>query len=128
MILTATMAVSSTLFFRSIENATPGTPQRWIAGLLGGICFALSFAGFIAIMMAIAHWRRLARPLLKVLLPQTENHLVTNSEHALLVHMIVFLKIKGITTHYLWVIYKCTPLADYTKLTRIPQRKGCANT
>jgi hypothetical protein len=60
--------------------------------------------------------------------PKIENHLVTNSEHALLVHMIVFLKIKGITTHYLWVNYKYTPLADHTKLTRIAQRKGCANT
>jgi ABC-type sugar transport system permease subunit len=55
MILAATMAVSSTLFFRSIENATPGTTQRWMASLLGGICFALSVAGLVAIMMAIAH-------------------------------------------------------------------------
>jgi hypothetical protein len=54
MIVTGTMLVSSTLFFRAIELAAPGSPQRKIASLLAGLCMAFAIAGITAIVAVIS--------------------------------------------------------------------------
>ena len=52
-ITTATMAVSSTLFLRLLEQADLKKSQRLIAGVMGGICMTLTIAGLVAIMAVI---------------------------------------------------------------------------